>query len=564
MKTFIYILLFLSIPLSAFGATLDSRTEATSPTANDLIYLLRSPYASGSDRKITVQNLLELDNLSDIGTLSLTGGQFLVADGVDYESVAMSGDCTLASTGEISCVGGSDTQIQFNSSGSFGGSANLVWTGTAFNVTGDIGVTGTVDGRDIATDGTKLDGIEALADVTDTANVTSAGALMDSEVDADIKTLVLPASTTISTFGATLVDDLSASAARTTLDVDQAGTDNSTAVTLNANVTDILSLSTQELNAVDAGASDALIGWDDSLTKTTYLSASDVRTAINVDVSGTDNSTNVTLAGEDYLTLSTQQITANAIDLDNLSATGTASSSTFLRGDNTWATPAGSGDVSKVGTPVDNQIGVWTGDGTIEGDSNFTWNGSTLAITGAMTISSTINGDSWAEFLDSEFRVQDQADTTKQVAFEVSGVTTSTTRTLTVPDSNGTIALTTDIVSEAGFGITLDGGGSAITTGVKGYVEIPYACTIQKATTLCDQTGSIVIDVWKDTYANYPPTDADSITASAPPTISSATKAQDSTLTGWTTSVSADDIIGFNVDSITTVTRCHLNIECQK
>lgn len=47
---------------------------------------------------------------------------------------------------------------------------------------GTITVTGTVDGRDIAADGSKLDGIEALADVTDTANVTAAGALMDSEV----------------------------------------------------------------------------------------------------------------------------------------------------------------------------------------------------------------------------------------------------------------------------------------------------------------------------------------------------------------------------------------------
>jgi len=56
----------------------------------------------------------------------------------------------------------------------------------AFNkpidVTGNIIVSGTVDGRDVATDGTKLDGIEASADVTDTANVTAAGALMDSEV----------------------------------------------------------------------------------------------------------------------------------------------------------------------------------------------------------------------------------------------------------------------------------------------------------------------------------------------------------------------------------------------
>jgi hypothetical protein len=37
----------------------------------------------------------------------------------------------------------------------------------------NITVSGTVDGRDVATDGTKLDGIEALADVTDTTNVTA-------------------------------------------------------------------------------------------------------------------------------------------------------------------------------------------------------------------------------------------------------------------------------------------------------------------------------------------------------------------------------------------------------
>jgi len=64
---------------------------------------------------------------------------------------------------------------------------------------------------------TKLAGVETLADVTDATNVTAAGALMDSEVDADLKTLVLPASTTISTFGASLVDDADATTALATL-----------------------------------------------------------------------------------------------------------------------------------------------------------------------------------------------------------------------------------------------------------------------------------------------------------------------------------------------------------
>ena len=53
-------------------------------------------------------------------------------------------------------------------------------SGAAF--TGAITTTSTIDGRDVATDGSKLDGIEASADVTDTTNVTAAGALMDSEV----------------------------------------------------------------------------------------------------------------------------------------------------------------------------------------------------------------------------------------------------------------------------------------------------------------------------------------------------------------------------------------------
>jgi hypothetical protein len=38
--------------------------------------------------------------------------------------------------------------------------------------------------------------------------------------------------------------------------------------------------------------------------------------------------------------------------------------------------------VDKVGITADNQIGVWTGDGTIEGDANLTWSGTDLAVAG--------------------------------------------------------------------------------------------------------------------------------------------------------------------------------------
>ncbi|MDP9249493.1 MAG: tail fiber domain-containing protein [bacterium] len=65
-----------------------------------------------------------------------------------------------------------------------------------------------------------------------------------------------------------------------------------------------------------------------------------------------------------------------------LGADGTFLKSNGATSAPTFATPAGSGDVSKVGTPVDNQIGVWTGDGTIEGTTGLTYNGINLLLTG--------------------------------------------------------------------------------------------------------------------------------------------------------------------------------------
>lgn len=109
--------------------------------------------------------------------------------------------------------------------------------------------------------------------------------------------------------------------------------------------------------------------------------------------------------------------------------------------------------------------------------------------------------------------------------------------------------------------VFFDGGSSAIAAGTKLYFQVDFAGVINSATLLADQTGSIVVDIWKDTYANAPPTVADTITASAKPTLSSAQKAQDTTLTGWTTSFAAGDIFICNVDSATTVTKVLLALK---
>lgn len=117
---------------------------------------------------------------------------------------------------------------------------------------------------------------------------------------------------------------------------------------------------------------------------------------------------------------------------------------------------------------------------------------------------------------------------------------------------------------QASLSFVIDGGGNAITTGIKGDLEVPFACAIQSVTLLADQTGSITIDIWKDTYANFPPTDADTITGGNEPAISAGIKDQDSTLSSWTTSLSKGDILRFNVDSVATIQRVTLSLKVNK
>lgn len=71
---------------------------------------------------------------------------------------------------------------------------------------------------------------------------------------------------------------------------------------------------------------------------------------------------------------------------------------------------------------------------------------STIAAAGTLNVSGTM------AVVDTALTFVDGGDTTKKVAFQVSGITTGTTRTATWPDKSGTVAMTSDIPAS---GITL-------------------------------------------------------------------------------------------------------------
>lgn len=113
---------------------------------------------------------------------------------------------------------------------------------------------------------------------------------------------------------------------------------------------------------------------------------------------------------------------------------------------------------------------------------------------------------------------------------------------------------------KCGIPFVIDGQGAVIATGIKGYVPIPFDCQITEAILVGDVSGSIVVDIYRSTYSAFdPPTHpatADKITGSAPPTISGAKKSDDTTLTGWTTTLAAGDVLGFDVLSCLTIKLC--------
>ena len=320
---------------------------------------------------------------------------------------------------------------------------------------------------------TKLDSVETNADVTDTANVTSAGALMDSEVDADLKTFALPANTTISAFGKTIVDDADAAAVRSTIGVDAAGTDNSTNVTL-AGSLDYITLSGQQItrNAIDLTADVTGIlpvgnggtgatSLDNLITLSTHTTGNYV-----AGISGTSNEIEVSGSGSEGATVTVGlpddvTIGRDLVVTRNLTVSGTtttintdevniADNQIVLNSDYTGGTPTESAGIEVERGTQTNKSLQWneTDDKWTVGSETFvagTFEGN-LSGTVSTATQGTINHDSLANFVANE-----HIDHTSVTLTAGAGLT-----------GGGTIAANRTFAVGAGTGITVNANDIAV------------------------------------------------------------------------------------------------------
>ena len=181
----------LTITSGTAVTSIDTDLSAVSATDNTLAsakaiktYVDAQVTASDLDFQGDSGGALSID--LDSETLTIAGGTGLTTTG-SGNTLTVDIDSTVATlTGTQTLTNKTLTSPDINGgtidNTIIGGTTAVAGSFTTVSTTGNITVGGTVDGRDVATDGTKLDGIETGADVTDATNVQAAGALMDSEV----------------------------------------------------------------------------------------------------------------------------------------------------------------------------------------------------------------------------------------------------------------------------------------------------------------------------------------------------------------------------------------------
>lgn len=128
-------------------------------------------------------------------------------------------------------------------------------------------------------------------------------------------------------------------------------------------------------------------GFAGTVATATTTPAITLTTSVTGILKGNGTAISAASAGTDYADASFKTIAVSgqsdvvadsAADTLTLAAGAGVTITTVAGTDTITIAASSAGDVTKVGTPVNNQMAVWTGDGTLEGTSDFTYDGTNL------------------------------------------------------------------------------------------------------------------------------------------------------------------------------------------
>lgn len=108
------------------------------------------------------------------------------------------------------------------------------------------------------------------------------------------------------------------------------------------------------------------------------------------------------------------------------------------------------------------------------------------------------------------------------------------------------------------LGVSIDGGGSTISTGVKAYSSAPFAGNIVGWSVSANGSGNLSMDLWKGAAGT--PAISGVVNNGIFPTLSRQISASSSTVTGWSSGVAVNDNFAWVVTSASGVSYATLNV----
>ena len=137
--------------------------------------------------------------------------------------------------------------------------------------------------------------------------------------------------------------------------------------------------------------------------------------------------------------------------------------------------------------------------------------------------------------------------------YNISGDQVVFTTPPTISDDIVIIALAAAADLTRTVNYVIDSGSLPMQLGDKGKLTIDVTGVIENIRVLADQTGDIVLDIGKASFADYPA--FNSITAGQRVQLTNSNKYFDDVLNNWTTTITAGDILRFDVISVNNIRR---------